>query len=260
MLSKIFAEINITDFTIHINDRRILYGIARQSGFKDEEIGSILISLDKYDKIGLDGVHDELITNGYDTEAVEKYLDIYRSAKENISCTEFCGDISEDCLPQEAVTGLNEIISGVTTMLPNGVKIVFDPTLVRGMGYYTGPIFEITMDGYNFSIAGGGRYDKMIGKFSGQDVSASGFSIGFERIVTILRDHMPEGYNENKDGIAYLIYKKASLNGKLEAFAKAKQDRLNGSTVTIQPMKKNLKRQIDILEAEGYTVFNKIYD
>lgn len=90
-------------------------------------------------------------------------------------------------------------------MLADGVKIVFDPTLVRGMGYYTGPIFEVTLDGYNFSIAGGGRYDQMIGKFSGQNVSACGFSIGFERIVTILKDHAQGSFKLPEGSVAYLV-------------------------------------------------------
>jgi histidyl-tRNA synthetase len=144
-------------------------------------------------------------------------------------------------------------------MVNENVSIVFDPTLVRGMGYYTGPIFEITIDGYGFSIAGGGRYDKMIGKFSGQDVCASGFSIGFERIITILKDKL-EGEQKIPGGsIAILIEKGVSTERKMELFAEAKELREAGTTVTIQPMKKNMKQQINLLEKEGYTEFRKIY-
>ena len=144
-------------------------------------------------------------------------------------------------------------------MLSQGVKIVFDPTLVRGMGYYTGPIFEVTIDGYNFSIAGGGRYDKMIGKFSGQNVAACGFSIGFERIVTILKDHMQEAM-KLQNASAYLIGNRVSRERKAEVIAKAMELRRAGETVTVLPMSKNVGHQIELLEAEGFTKFEKIYE
>ena len=259
MLTQIFAEINITDFTIHINDRRILSAVALAAGFAEEEIGNVLISLDKFDKIGLDGIQKEMLENGYDAAVVEKYLGIYRAVTEGITIEEFCKDISSDVLEESVKTNLDEIISCVRPMLAEGVKIVFDPTLVRGMGYYTGPIFEITMDDYNFSIAGGGRYDKMIGKFSGQDVAASGFSIGFERIITILKDHMQGSYKLH-NATAFLIDKRVSVQRKTEIIAKAMQLREGGAVATVLPMAKNVGNQIKLLENEGYTTFEKVYE
>ena len=149
MLSRIFSEVGITDFTIHINDRQILRGAAKNAGFAEEDIASILISLDKYDKIGLDGIRAELTENGYDAEMVDKYLEIYQNLGD-MSCAEFCRDIDAECLDPKVITNMDEIISSAKTMVADGVKIVFDPTLVRGMGYYTGPIFEVTIDDYNF--------------------------------------------------------------------------------------------------------------
>ena len=260
MLTQIFSEIGITDFTIHINDRQMLSAVALSAGFTEEQIGSVLISLDKFDKIGMDGVEKELLENGYDPDAVAKYLSVYRGVTAGISIEEFCRDVSEEYLPAKVKENLEGIIACVRPMLSQGVKIVFDPTLVRGMGYYTGPIFEITMDGYNFSIAGGGRYDKMIGKFSGQNVSASGFSIGFERIVTILKDHMEGSYKLENEATAYLISNKAALERKAEVLAHAAELRKSGATVTVLPMAKNIKHQIELLEAEGYTKFEKIYE
>lgn len=260
MLSRIFAEVQITDFTVHINDRQILRAAALQAGFAEEEIGSVLISLDKFDKIGLEGIKKELLENGYDAEAVERYLGLYTEIPENISAAVFCEGISPEYLPQGTVEALDEILSCVKPMLNPGVKIVFDPTLVRGMGYYTGPIFEVSIDDYNFSIAGGGRYDKMIGKFSGQDVCASGFSIGFERIVTILKDHMENPFRISENNVAFLIDKKVPVERRQEIFARAKELRAAGTTVTIQPMRKNVKRQVELLEAEGYTKFEKVYE
>ncbi len=260
MLTQIFAEINITDFTIHINDRRMLSAVALCAGFAEEDVGSVLISLDKFDKIGLEGIEKELLENGYAKETVEKYLAVYRAVKEGITIEEFCAGISEEFLGADVKQNLADIIGCVAPVLAGGVKIVFDPTLVRGMGYYTGPIFEITMDGYNFSIAGGGRYDKMIGKFSGQDVAASGFSIGFERIVTILKDHMESANKLPQGATAYLIGNRVSLERKAEVLATARKLREDGTIVTVMPMAKNMKHQIGLLENEGYTKFEKIYE
>ena len=260
MLSQIFGEIGISGFTIHVNDRQMLGAVALEAGFTEEQIGSVLISLDKFDKIGLDGIQKELLAGGYDEAAVEKYLSVYRSVKQGMSIDEFCAGVSEEKLPASVRENLAGIISCVEPMLAEGVKIVFDPTLVRGMGYYTGPIFEITMDGYNFSIAGGGRYDKMIGKFSGQNVAASGFSIGFERIVTILKDHMQGSYKLPADATAFLVGNRVSLERKVEVLGEAAKLRRSGVVATVLPMAKNVGHQIELLEAEGFTKFEKVYE
>ena len=120
--------------------------------------------------------------------------------------------------------------------------------------------FEVTIDDYNFSIAGGGRYDKMVGNFCGQDVPATGFSIGFERIITILKDKLENGYKIDSDNVAILIHKDVTLDKKLEIFKEAKELRQAGKTVTIQMMRKNMKQQINMLESEGYTEFKKVYN
>ena len=257
MLLKIFAQVGIQDFTIHVNDRQILKGAALQAGFQEEDIPSVLISLDKYDKIGLSGIRGELLENGYEAQAVDAYLAMYEEISRNITCGEFCKNIEEKYLDPRVVEGLEEILACVKPM--GGVKVVFDPTLVRGMGYYTGPVFEVSIDGYGFSIAGGGRYDKMIGRFSGADVCASGFSLGVERILTILKDHMGEGLKVPENSVAYLIDKKAPLEKRMEAFAQAKELRETGVIVSVQPMRKNMKRQVELLEAEGYREFRKVY-
>ena len=259
MLSRIFAEIGITDFTIHINDRQILRGAALKAGFSEDDIPSVLISLDKFDKIGLDGIRKDLVENGFPEETVDRYLSIYSQLGTETDCASFCAQIGEEFLPAQAAQGLMEIMAGAGEMISEHVKLVFDPTLVRGMGYYTGTIFEASIDGYNFSIAGGGRYDKMIGKFCGQDVSACGFSIGFERIITILRDHLEGGTPVSEEHLAILIDKNAPMEKKLATFARARQLREEGTLVTILPMRKNMKQQIAKLEEQGYHSFEKVY-
>lgn len=262
MLCTIFSEMGLGErrFVIHINDRRILLAIGRLAGFSEDEVASALISLDKLDKIGFDGVESELVANGYDESAVKKYLEIYRSASGE-GCVEFCRKIGDEFLDTAVPSALDEIIACVKQSVPSNIELCFDPTLVRGMGYYTGPIFEVTTEGYGFSIAGGGRYDKMIGKFTGKDTCAVGFSIGFERIITILKDFLSsEAGKLEGEAIAYLIDKNASLERKMQIYAEAQSLRAEGKIVTIAPMKKNLKFQIDELEKIGYSVFKKIYN
>ena len=247
MLSQIFSEVGITDFTIHINDRQILRAAALQAGFEEEAIGSVLISLDKYDKIGLEGIRRELIENGYAEDVVTRYLAIYESLQGDVTCGDFCSDIAENYLDRKVVEGVDDIISCAKAMINEHVKITFDPTLVRGMGYYTGTIFEISIDGYNFSIAGGGRYDKMIGKFTGQDTPACGFSIGFERVCGIL---LEQGYQipGAKQKIALLYTSDVDFPAVL---AKAAQLR-DTYNVTVLPQAKKLGKQLGQLEASGF--------
>lgn len=261
MLSTIFNSfegVKVSGLTVHINDRRILRAVCLQAGFAEEDIGSVLISLDKLDKIGIEGVRKELTENGYGEDCVNRYLAIYENLSE-ISCADFCGKLSEEVLGKEVADGVNEIILSVKAMSDENVSVVFDPTLVRGMGYYTGTIFEISIDGYNFSIAGGGRYDEMIGKFSGQNVSACGFSIGFERIITILKDMIGEACGIDANNLAILVHKNVTAEQKVQLFARAKALRAEGKTVSVFPMKKNIGAQCKKLEDEGYTEFEKVY-
>ena len=162
-------------------------------------------------------------------------------------------------LEASVLASLETILACVRPMVSSDVKIIFDPTLVRGMSYYTGTIFEVTLDRYNFSIAGGGRYDEMIGKFSGQRVPACGFSIGFERIVTILKDVEAEKKAEKTRKVALLLENGMASDKMRDVFARAAALRAEGVTVTVQPLKKNAKFQIDRLTEDGYTEIERIY-
>lgn len=259
MLSEIFAQADIRNFTVHVSDRRILRAMAQFSGFCEEDFGNVFIILDKLDKIGVDGVAEELKKAGYDEAAAEKFIAIFSGDLEGRGPRAFCAFLGADCLDPAVPESLEQILSCVRTIKREGVSIVFDPTLVRGMGYYTGTIFECTIDGYGFAIAGGGRYDRMIGSYSGTDVPACGFSIGFERIITILQDHA-EAIAAAAEPKTALLAEKGLDDEKLAAlFARAEALRAGGRTVTVQTMKKNIRRQIELLEAEGYTEIEKIY-
>ncbi len=261
MLTRIFSEVNISEFTVHINDRRILKAMAAAAGFTPEQYDEVFIILDKMDKIGVDGVKKTLLDEGYAPEAVEKYGAMFEAITPGITPGEFCGRVCGDELDAKVMSGMDTIMQTVSSMVDAGVHLSFDPTLVRGMSYYTGTIFEITIDGYNFSIAGGGRYDEMIGRFAGQSAPACGFSIGFERIVTILRDlgWSEETVGTAKTKMALLVDEKSDPEQLGRAFAEAARLRAEGNIVTVQPLKKNAKFQVETLEKNGYTSFRKIY-
>lgn len=255
-LAQIAADSSLGGVTLHINDRRILIQAARWAGFNDASHASVLITLDKNDKIGLDGVHGELLSSGLPIEAVDKFVDLFRRSASGVSVGDFNSWTDGDP-DNQVVSGLQTILNAVSGVADN-VKVVFNPSLVRGMGYYTGPIFEATADGLGSSIAGGGRYDKMIGKFSGQDIAACGFSIGFERLVTILQDkQFTPPQNTAKKAI--LVGKKVAESNYAEILARAEAERTNGAVVSIIPMARNLGHQLEQLAASGYTEFDKIY-
>ena len=259
MLTRIFSEVGIREFTVHINDRRILKAMAAAAGFPAEEYDEVFIILDKMDKIGLDGVKEALLEKGYAQEAVDRYVEMFRLVTPDLVCGAFTKQTCADALDAAVPENMDVIMKGVRSMIDPSVKLQFDPTLVRGMSYYTGTIFEITIDGYNFSIAGGGRYDEMIGRFSNQPAPACGFSIGFERIVTILRDLNWKEPETTGVHIALLVDEKAGAEKLLEAFACATKLREEGNTVTVQPLKKNAKFQVETLEKNGYTQIRKVY-
>lgn len=259
MLTRIFSEVGISEFTVHINDRRILRGMAKAAGFPEESYDDVFIILDKMDKIGLDGVKESLLEKGFEADAVKTYTDMFRLITPQLVCGDFVSETCKDCLDEKVPANMDLIMRGVSRMTAPGVHLVFDPTLVRGMSYYTGTIFEITIDGYNFSIAGGGRYDDMIGRFLGQGAPACGFSIGFERIITILKDLNWKESEGSGEKIALLVEEKADASRLLDVFETATRLRAEGNTVTVQPLKKNAKFQVETLEKNGYTQIRKIY-
>ena len=252
-ISEVLSKLKFKKFTIRINDRRILKAMALYAGFNDDDIDSVLISLDKLDKIGFEGVMDELINNGYAKENVEKYLELFKNDRFDIK--KFCDGFDID----DVVLNLVNIIDVVNSSEIEGLNLVFDPTLVRGMSYYTGPIFEISLDGYNGSCGGGGRYDEMISKFSNVSTSACGFSIGFERILLILQENNFKVEDESNK-IAIIIDKDLSIDEIKDVYKKAKNLR-NDNTVLVTYRKKNAKYQKEYLINNGYTieeVFKKV--
>lgn len=258
MLTNIFKEVDISEFTVHINDRKILKAMGVFSGFHEDNLDEVFISLDKMDKLGADKVKEELLLKGYPMETVSKFISIFNNWKEGDSCKEFCDFLANDFVDIQVIKNIDTIIACVKKMIHKNVKLVYNPALVRGMSYYTGTIFEISITGYNFSIAGGGRYDEMIGKFCGQSIAACGFSIGFERIITILQDNAKCSNYRNKKSIAILVDKNISSERIIEIFKEATALRKCGNIVLVQPLYKNAKFQVENLEKDGYTDIRKV--
>ncbi len=252
------GRLGFKNFEVRINDRRILKAMAAYSGFDEEDYDNIFITLDKMDKIGIEGVARELTEAGYDSGHIDKYLALFKDMNGKEDTLAFIEEKMTGVLDESVKAGFREIIESVNATKSDCFKLVFDPTLVRGMSYYTGTIFEIAMPELGISCGGGGRYDKMVGRFTGKDVPACGFSIGFERIILIL---MESGFKvpDQSNKVAYLIEKGVSGEALCRIIAEAQAERQDGTQVLVTRMNKNKKFQKEQLTAEGYETFRQFY-
>ena len=256
------GRLGFKNFEIRINERRILKAMAAYSGFAEVDYDNVFITLDKMDKIGVEGVAEELAKDGYAQESIDKYLGLFKLLEEKKDVAEgvaFLADTLGNFLDEEVVTNMTEIATAVNATKNAEFTLVFDPTLVRGMSYYTGTIFEISMPELGAACGGGGRYDKMIGKFTGNDVPACGFSIGFERIILLL---MESGFKipESPKRVAYLVEKKYPAEKLVDVMKQAKEARENGQQVLVVRMNKNKKFQKEQLSKEGYEEFVELFN
>jgi len=233
--------IGFSDFTVRINDRRILNDMIIAAGFDASDVASVCISFDKLDKVGMDGVKAELLEKGYNPETVEKFLGILNEAE-----SDALGAAEKFCSNPEIVSDVKKVIDFANRVSQGKFNAVYDKSLVRGMGYYTGMVFEIVSPKFGSSVAGGGRYDEMVGKFLGESVPAVGFSIGFERICSILVD---EGFVPPLKEKVVLAYN-AEDDFALVAL-KAKELQKQGKIVTMLKRSKKFGKQLDTLIADG---------
>ena len=262
--TETIGKLGFKGFQIRINERRILKAMAVYAGFEEKDFDSVFITLDKMDKIGLEGVKNELLEDGFAPGAVAKYIGLFADddTKAGGDITVSLKELTQklgDFLDREVYESLSEIIDTVEKCKLADFEIVFDPTLVRGMGYYTGTIFEIAMPEFGGSCGGGGRYDNMVGNFTGNNVPACGFSIGFERIILLLMESefkIP-GQGEKK---AYLIEKGYPAEKLGAVMKKASAERESGKSVLVVRMNKNKKFQKEKLAAEGYESIEEIYN
>ena len=256
--TTLLGKVGFKGYHVRINDRNILKGMASYCGFPEESFDQVFIILDKMDKIGMEGARAELLEAGYEKEKIDRYLALFGSVTPDAAGVRSLGETLKDVMDPELAENLAAIMDSVNSIATSQFDIIFDPTLVRGMSYYTGTIYEIQVDGFPGSVGGGGRYDKMIGKFTGMETPACGFSIGFERIITIL---MEEGFTVpgSTEKKAFLIEKGVSADVITAAIQEAMDERAKGVCVLVSQMNKNKKFQKENLQKEGYTEFKEFY-
>ena len=250
--SQALTELGLTGCVIRVNDRRILFGLLDHCGFTPETHDGALITIDKLDKIGTSGVVDEL--RGIDAAAAERLGEVLATIEpeltgDGIALTrEAISAVLPDGAAEDGVANLSALGDALAGGLPSGVRVQFDPTLVRGMGYYTGTIFEVAHPGSGSSVGGGGRYDGMVGRFLGQDVPAVGFSIGFERVVDLIE--LPD--TAGPDAVV-LVYDADAEFADLLSLKRELVER--GHRVRLEKRQKNMKTLLARVAAEGFVSF-----
>lgn len=239
--------IGLKNYKVKLNDRRLLRAVLESFGFKSEELDSVCITFDKMDKIGLSGVKEELTDKGFDCEVVERFVKFLSDGDFTL---ETIGDMLEDNTPAKS---LSHIISTVKELSGARFDVVFDLSLVRGQGYYTGTVFEVESIDFKGAVAGGGRYDNLIGKFLNEQVPAVGFSIGFERIFSIL---MQNGISidERQKKVA-VMYDEGNLAC---AVKKAEALRKEGYAASLYIKPKKLGKFLTKLQERGYDGFANV--
>lgn len=239
--AKALLTLDIGEFTVRINDRSVLNALLLALGFAEDTLTSVCVSFDKLDKIGAEGVAAELTEKGFPTKAIDGLSELLSNLPLTIDkVSEIIGDPSR-------TEGLAKIIANSRAIAKGRYKIEFDISLVRGQGYYTGTVFEVRSENFGSSVAGGGRYDKLVGKFTGEDIPACGFSIGFERIFSILSDMGRSCAAKKKIALIYdedfmAAYEKAEeLRGELD--------------VSLYKKPKKMKSLLDRLQSGGFAGF-----
>ena len=241
--AKALLNIGINNFKVKINDRRILREILLSVGFEEDQLDSVCISFDKLNKIKAEGVEAELTEKGFDKAVIAEFMKLLSNAPFTLDY------VKEICKNSEYVDSLAYIIDTSNALADGKYVAEYDMTLVRGQGYYTGTVFEVESLDFNSSIAGGGRYDNLIGKFLKEQIPAVGFSIGFERIYSILMEK--ESYNTEKQKKVVLIYEEDQV---ADAIRYAEELRKTYKTALyIKP--KKLGKFLNKLEEQGFDGF-----
>ena len=246
--TRALKAIGMKNFKVKVNDRRLLRAFLMDCGFEEEQLDSVCITFDKMDKIGLDGVKKELEEKEFADEAIAKFTDFLSGVDNPQQITlESVKSILADKAPAES---LEYIINSVNALCNGEFDVVFDLSLVRGQGYYTGTVFEVESIDFKGAIAGGGRYDNLIGKFLGQQVSAVGFSIGFERIFSILMEHGVD--LADKGNKIAVMYDDGDLTN---AYRIAEKYRAEGKICSLYVKPKKMGKFLSKLQERGYAGF-----
>jgi histidyl-tRNA synthetase len=242
--TEALAALGLKDLTVRINDRRVLTAMVTHCGFDAARAGSVFIALDKLEKVGADAVGAELREAGHPADAVERLLALLAQATTPAGLRELLGARADEVV----WVGLQRILDTVAAQAAGRFRLAFDATLVRGMGYYTGPIFEVQHGDSTSSIAGGGRYDRMVGRFTGRDTPATGFSIGFERVIGIL---MERGSSHEGEGDRIVLVFDEAMD-LAPVLALARDLREQGHPVLLETRAKRMGKQLQDLETRGF--------
>lgn len=240
--AKALLAINIGSFKIRVNDRRVLKAVLKSMGFENDALDSVCIVFDKLDKIGSDGVCAELTEKGFDDTAIRKFAELI--SRDSITFEDIEAVVDEDSM--EYIDRLKNIIEKSARIADGKYEVEFDISLVRGQGYYTGTIFEVESTKFRGAVAGGGRYDNLIGKFTNENIPAVGFSIGFERIFSILNE---QGYTLSDTAGRVAVFYNADEY--TDALALAEKLRKSYNVSMIERPKK-LGKFLDKLEKQGF--------
>ena len=239
--TRALLNIGFTGFTVNINDRRILRGMLESMGFAPETLDSVCITFDKMDKIGAEGVRAELTEKQLPAEAINALSDFIAAGDVTLDA------VAARCADPAIADDLKYVLSTASALAAGRYAVAYCPSLVRGQGYYTGMVFEVTCPQFAGAVAGGGRYDNMVGKFIGQQVPAVGFSIGFERVCGIL---LEQGYQiPGAKAKLALLYQKGDDFAAVLHQAEALREQYN---VTVLAQGKKLGKQLGQLEAAGF--------
>lgn len=249
-----YERLGFKNLTIKINDRRVLNEIITKAGFARNEIIPVCVSLDKFDKIGIDGVQAELISNGYSENNVKFLIDIFRDLKSAASNEESFKKLKTIGISEEIINSLNIIINTVQNYISSGFKLIYDSTIIRGQGYYTGTIYEVYDDEFGRAIGAGGRYDKMVEKFTGVQIPAVGFSIGFYSTVMLM---IEKGLVVPNKNLALVYDKNSSFDEILNVKLKLTKRDFAVSTFAFP---KNFNNFVEKLKQNGFKKLVKISD
>lgn len=249
--AQVLKELGFGDeahpFALRLNHRGILRGLMEVSGVPVEREGEALVAIDKLDKIGVDGVRKELDQRGIAPTAAEKLLtNLATAPTNNVATIAWLSDLLEES--ETGSKGVNELkaVLAYSQGGPAADRLRIDPYLARGLSYYTGPIFEIEFPGFSGSGGGGGRYDDLVGMFSGQRIPACGFSLGLERILLFMEEQRL--FPERLAGQPQVLVTQFDESTVIASFALAQQLRTAGLRVDLYPDLDRYGRQFKYAE------------
>ena len=245
-----YSRVGLPNVICRISDRRILTSLVLFCGFNESEINDICITIDKLEKIGINGCNNELLEKGYNKEKILKLMGVL----EDIQKTGL-NNLEKYNVNRQDIANLSAIINTVTPLLPKGYKIMFDISIVRGQGYYTGTVYEMYCydSGYRGAIGGGGRYDKMYGKFTGNDLPAVGFGLGLDSVLLTLKKLNKDSLFQNKK--LALIYNSSNT---LEEIMSVKNEFKKEYDVSLFPYPKNFKEFLRKSTLNGFSYLAKV--